>query len=143
MRCVRSLLYPMLLGLLVLCSVGALYAQTQTNQDIDLFLVNPSVAADRPNVLIIWDNTANWGQQVNGQTAYSIELQALSQRVAALTDEFNVGLMLFAESGNGTPKGGYMRFGIRQSTSANKAALQSLIAGLNINADKGSGAYYG
>ena len=34
----------------------------QTNQDIDLFLVNPAVAPDRPNVLIIWDNTANWGQ---------------------------------------------------------------------------------
>jgi len=43
------------------------------------FLINPAVAADRPNVLIIWDNTANWGQQVTSQTAYSIERQALSQ----------------------------------------------------------------
>jgi type IV pilus assembly protein PilY1 len=114
----------------------------QTNQDIDLFLVNPSVAGDRPNVLIIWDNTANWGQQVNGQTAYSIELQALSQRMSALTDQFNVGLMLFSESGNGTPKGSYMRFGVRQTTAVNKTALASLISSLDINADKGSGAYY-
>src|SRR5690242_2654607 len=38
----------------------------QTNQDIDLFLVNPAVAAGRPNVLIIWDNTANWGATGGG-----------------------------------------------------------------------------
>ena len=69
------------------------------------FLINPAVAADRPNVLIIWDNTANWGQQVTSQTAYSIERQALSQVVSALNDDFNVGLMLFTESGNGTDGG--------------------------------------
>src|SRR3954453_7122740 len=114
----------------------------QTNQDIDLFLVNPAVAADRPNVLIIWDNSANWGQQVSGNTAYSIEKQALSEVIATLNDDFNVGLMLFSESGNGTGKGGYLRFGMRQSTSAHKAALTSLINGLDIGTDKGAGAYY-
>src|SRR5262249_31220099 len=92
----------------------------QTSQDIDLFLVNPAVAADRPNVLIIWDNTANWGQQVTGQMAYSFEKQALSQVIPALNSDFNVGLMLFTESGNGTPKGAYMRFGVRQSSTVNK-----------------------
>src|SRR3989442_962805 len=78
------------LALLGLVMVVPAYAQTvpgQTNQDIDLFLVNPTVAADRPNVLIVWDNTANWGQQVSSQTAYSIERQALSQVVAALNDD--------------------------------------------------------
>ena len=40
----------------------------QTNQDIDLFLNNPAIPANRPNVLIVWDNTANWGQQVNGRS---------------------------------------------------------------------------
>src|SRR5690349_1451639 len=114
----------------------------QINQDIDLFLINPAVAADRPNVLIIWDNTANWGQQVTHQTAYSIERQALSQVVSALNDDFNVGLMLFTESGNGTPKGAYMRFGVRQSTALNKTALAGLINGLDVNADKGSAADY-
>ena len=132
-------------GLVLSAAANLACAQTvpgQTNQDIDLFLVNPAVAADRPNVLIIWDNSANWGQQVSGNTAYSIEKQALSEVVAALNDDFNVGLMLFSESGNGTGKGGYPRFGVRQSTSANKAALTSLINGLSIGADKGAGAYY-
>lgn len=113
-----------------------------TNQDIDLFLVNPAVAADRPNVLIIWDNTANWGQQVIGQTAYSIEKRALSQVITALSSDFNVGLMLFTESGNGTPKGGYVRFGVRQITATNAAALSGLISALDINNDKGSAADY-
>ena len=132
-------------GLVLSAAANLACAQTvpgQTNQDIDLFLVNPAVAADRPNVLIIWDNSANWGQQVSGNTAYSIEKQALSEVIAALNDDFNVGLMLFSESGNGTGKGGYPRFGVRQSTSANKAALTSLINGLSIGADKGAGAYY-
>jgi type IV pilus assembly protein PilY1 len=114
----------------------------QTNQDIDLFLINPAIAPDRPNVLIIWDNTANWGQQVGGQAAHSIEKQALSQVISALSADFNVGLMLFAEPGAGTSKGGYVRFGVRQSTTANATMLANLISSLNINADKGSGAYY-
>jgi type IV pilus assembly protein PilY1 len=134
------------LALLLLSLTMPVHAQTipgQTNQDIDLFLINPSVAAGRPNVLIIWDNTANWGQQVTSQTAYSIEKQALSQVISALNDDFNVGLMLFTESGNSTPKGGYVRFALRQSTIANKTALATLVSGLNINADKGAAADYG
>ena len=79
----------------------------QTNQDIDLFLTTPAIPANRPNVLIVWDNTANWGQQINGQTAYSFEASALRSMVQALSDQFNVGLMLFAESGAGANiKGG-------------------------------------
>ena len=57
----------------------------QTNQDIDLFLTNPAIPANRPNVLIVWDNTANWGQQVNGKTAYSFEAAALTNAVQTLT----------------------------------------------------------
>ena len=131
----------LLLGALVLPS----HAQTipgQTNQDIDLFLVNPAVAADRPNVLIIWDNTANWGQQVSGNTAYSLELAAIKQVVSTLNADFNVGLMLFAEPGIGTTKGAYVRFGLRQTTGANQTALVNLVNSLNINSDKGSNAHY-
>src|SRR5689334_19369563 len=103
----------------------------QTNQDIDLFLVNPAIAADRPNVLIIWDNTANWGQQVSGNTAYSFELQALKTVVTSLSDQFNVGLMLFSEAGNGAnTKGAYVRYAVRQMTSGNRTALANLINSL-------------
>src|SRR4030095_11753879 len=74
-------------------------------------------------------------------TAYSIEQQALSQVISALNDDFNVGLMLFTESGSGTPKGSYVRFGVRQTTSINKTALLNLVNSLDINGDKGSAAY--
>ena len=30
------------------------------NDDTDIFLANPNVTANRPNVLIFIDNTANW-----------------------------------------------------------------------------------
>src|SRR5690349_15420447 len=140
--CTLARLAATLLSLCLALPAHADSVPGQTNQDIDLFLVNPAVATGRPNVLIVWDNTANWGQQVVGQTAYSLEKQALSQVISGLNADFNVGLMLFTESGNNTPKGGYMRFGVRQSNVTNKTALASLISGLDINADKGAASDY-
>ena len=39
---------------------AAMSAFDPVNDDTDIFLANPSIAAERPNVLIILDNTANW-----------------------------------------------------------------------------------
>ena len=59
----------MALALMVSSLVHAAALVGQVNDDTDLFLVNPSLPAQRPNVLIIWDNTANWSQSVGGSTA--------------------------------------------------------------------------
>ncbi len=109
--------------------------------DTDLFLVNAAVAQQRPNVLIILDNTANWNQP------FTFEKAALVSVVNGLTDQFNVGLMLFTETGHGNPNpdGAYMRYAIRQMTAdangvnGNKTNLANLVNGLDILADKSNG----
>lgn len=100
--------------------------------DTDLFTVNPAITAERPNVLIIMDNTANWnGPFVN-------EKAALVSAVTALDDKFNVGLMMFTETGgaNKGPDGGYVRYAVRQMTAANKLNLTALVNGLDAGNDK-------
>src|SRR6185369_16576926 len=91
-------------------------------EDIDIFLANPSITAERPNVLILLDNTANWN------TPFSVEKAALVSVVNSLNDGYNVGLMMFPETGNPNDNvdGGYVRFAVRQMTTANKAALASM-----------------
>src|SRR5687767_5958601 len=98
----------------LLCAVWGLLAGASTawgfdpsNQDIDLFLVNPATSPARPNVLILLDNTANWNQ------AFANEKLALANVVNALNDHYNVGLMMFPETGspNDSTDGGYVRFG--------------------------------
>ena len=72
-----------------------------------------------PNVLFIVDNTANWN------TPFDNEKAALVSTVLGLNDNYNVGLMMFTETGggNGNPDGGYVKFAVRQMTTANKAVL--------------------
>ena len=43
---------------------AALSAFDPVNDDTDIFLANPNIAAERPNVLIILDNTANWNNEI-------------------------------------------------------------------------------
>ena len=109
------------------------------NDDTDLFRNNPNIPAERPNVLIILDNTANWN------TAFTNEKSALVSVVNGLDSAFNVGLMLFPETGGGNDNidGGYVKFAMRQMTSANKAALASIVGNLDINADKGNNSTIG
>ncbi|MBF0379912.1 MAG: hypothetical protein HQL69_02785 [Magnetococcales bacterium] len=106
------------------------------NDDTDLFLTNPNITSDRPNVLIILDNTANWN------LAFDNEKSALVSVVSSLNDIFNVGLMLFPETGGGNigNDGGYVRYGIRQMTNANKTVLADVVNGLGKLADKGNNA---
>lgn len=125
---------PLSLIVALICFVISLQSHAE---DTDLFLTPPS-AAQRPNVLIVVDNTANWN------TAFSAEMSALASVVGGLTDQVNVGIMMFSEtgSGNGSPDGAYVRSAIRQMTNTNKAALVSLIEHLSKNGDKGNAAKF-
>lgn len=92
------------------------------HQDIDIFMTNPSISSERPNVLIILDTSANW------QTYFSSEKTALISVVNGLTDQYNVGL---ATNAGGSIEGSYLRYAVRQMTSTNKTALSSLANDLN------------
>ena len=106
------------------------------NDDTDLFLANPALSAPRPNVLIFLDNTANWNSR------FTIEKLALSKVFANLSDNFNVGLMMYTETGagNGGADGAYVRAAVRQMTAANRLAMASLITSFDQIGDKGNNA---
>ena len=129
-------------GASFVAAVASSFAQTGpdlVNDDSDLFLANANNAAERPNVLIVLDNTANWNQ------AFTNEKAALVSVVQGLSDAYNVGLMMFPETGspNDSVDGGYVRFGVRQMTATNKNALATMVGNLGINADKGNNATTG
>jgi Tfp pilus tip-associated adhesin PilY1 len=113
---------------------AALSAFDPVNDDTDIFLANPNIAAERPNVLIILDNTANWNN------AFTNEKNALVSVINGLSDQFNVGLMMMAETGgsNDNVDGGYIRYHVRQMTNTNKTALSSLVNNLDKLGDKGN-----
>ncbi len=106
------------------------------NDDTDIFLANPNITSQRPNILIYVDNTANWS------SAFANEKAALKAVVDNLSDLFNVGLMFFPETGNPNDQvdGAYVRYGIRQMTDDNKTVLSSIVDGLDTNADRGNNA---
>ncbi len=102
-------------------------------EDIDIFLANPAITAQTPNVLIILDNTANWN------TPFVAEKTALVSLVTGLKDNlFNVGLMMYTESGgaNKGPTGGSMRYAVRRMNSTHKPQLAALVNGLDQLNDK-------
>ena len=104
------------------------------NDDTDIFLANPNVPSQRPNILLYIDNTANWN------TAFTNEKNALVSVVNNLSDQFNLGLMMFPETGNPNDNvdGAYIRFGVRQMNTANKAVLSNIVNIFDINGDKGN-----
>jgi Tfp pilus tip-associated adhesin PilY1 len=117
--------YLLALGLMAVCA-SPFAVFDPVNDDTDLFRNNPNIPAERPNVLILLDNTANW----SSGDKFSSEKTALVNTVAALDSSFNVGLMIFTQGGNcatSSTNGGYVRFGIRQLTTANKAALTQVV----------------
>jgi type IV pilus assembly protein PilY1 len=105
-------------------------------EDIDLFMVPTPDDADKPNVLIIVDNTANWNQ------AFANEMAALAETFAALpADQFRIGIMFSAETGspNNSIAGGYVRAAVRLMSSANKITYKTLITSLDKQKDAGNG----
>lgn len=119
---------------LALCLMTALSAQAQYTSDIDIYSGNSTT--DRPNVLILLDNTANWN------TAFPNEIAALKSTISGLAaDKFNVGLMLFTETGNpnSNEDGGYVRAAIRTMDSNYKTKFQAMLDGFDVVGDKSNG----
>ncbi len=115
-------------------------------EDTDLFMsAPPDTDPANPNVLIVLDNSANWSATLAAGTKFDAEIAALDTVLGGLDDQYNVGLMLFGETGNGnqTPVTSYMRYAVRTMDVLNRPKLQSLVTGLDINSDKGSNAPYG
>ncbi|HEY5930594.1 MAG TPA: hypothetical protein VIU02_09815 [Burkholderiales bacterium] len=106
------------------------------NDDTDLFLANPAYSAERPNVLIFLDNTANWN------TRFDNEKTALAKIFSDSSDAFNIGLMMYTETGAGNSgaDGAYVRGGVRQMTTTNRSAMSALITSFDKLADKGNNA---
>src|SRR5688572_32739182 len=77
---------------IMLGAAVALAVFDPVNDDTDIFLANPTIAAERPNVLIVVDNSANWN------SPFDNEKNALVQVVNGLTDQYNVGLMIMSDS---------------------------------------------
>jgi type IV pilus assembly protein PilY1 len=150
----------LLLGACALVAAG-----TARAEDIDIY-VGANLSADKPNVLFIWDSSANWGANVSGaptchykddgvDTAdgptpqgkkFSIEKCALYNAIDALpvaedgTALFNVGVLLMNEPNNA---GAYPRVRFLPLTKENKAVYKDFIKNLSVNTDKGSNADYG
>src|SRR6266571_856201 len=105
-------------------------------EDIDIFLANPSFTAQLPNVLLMLDNTANWNN------AFANEKSALVTVVKGVSQDFNMGLMLFNESGQPDNHGAYVRFAIRHMDGVkfgvNQSALMNIVNNLDQLGDKGN-----
>ncbi len=119
--------------------IASLCFSVSQAEDIDLFVGSSSGSVDKPNVLIVLDNTANWN------TPFPDEKAALVTLVNSLDERFNVGLMMFSETGgaNGIIDGGYVRFAVRNMTAANKTALANLVNALDVGDDKSTGGKLG
>ena len=61
---------------IMLGATVALAVFDPVNDDTDIFLANPTIAAERPNVLIVVDNSANW----NSTARSSVETSKRSAR---------------------------------------------------------------
>src|SRR5687767_13526321 len=109
-------------------------------EDIDIFTINPTVSGQRPNVLIILDSSANWAStdSVAGGKKYQHVAAAMVSTIGGLTDQFNVGLMMYAETGNPNDNvdGGVMRAGVRQMTATNRQKLVDFFANVDADFDK-------
>jgi type IV pilus assembly protein PilY1 len=135
-------------------------------EDIDIFGRTP-VENELPNVLIMWDSSANWGANIpvpncsyddrsggpkatapdkEQGTKFAIEKCAIYNVVYALdvnadgSARYNVGLFLFNESG--APQGGYPRRQFLPLTATNKSLLLDTIRNIAINVDKANNAPY-
>ena len=152
------------LGLRLLCVVSAtvlVSAGPSYAEDIDIYVAN-AANSDRPNVLIILDNSANWNANLVHNCKYSenevptnqgpaenaakVGLQkcALHNVIDALPTGpsgeayFNVGLMLFSPSGSSVD-GAYPRIAIVPVSDAEKAGMKATIREISHKTHGGNG----
>jgi type IV pilus assembly protein PilY1 len=142
-------------------------ASVAAAEDIDIF-ARVSPQNDLPNVLLMWDSSANWGANIpvgncsylDGSggpkatapdkeqgTKFGIEKCALYNVIYMLDPKkpgdparFNIGLELFNESGSA--QGAYPRKALVPLTWENKAELLNAIRNVAINADKANNSPY-
>lgn len=101
MNNIRKRILPALMALsLVLSPINTIA------EDIDIFTGASAGSSDRPNVLIVLDNTANWSResqkwQPTGTTQGEAELRAIMSVLDTIGTDVNVGLMEFATDGSG------------------------------------------
>ena len=117
-------------------------------EDIDLYSAAQASTAGLPTVIVILDNTANWGSTIGATKKFNIVQSALAAAITSQpTNTLRVGLMLFNETGGsalsggqptGSHDGAYVRYAVRTLDATTKASLVSVINGLNINSDKGA-----
>ena len=101
--------------------------------DIDLFKGGTPITGQKPNVLIIVDNSANWNRNDQGWPIGKqgeSELQAMSNVIGGLTGDVRIGLAMFVKGTGSTKDGGYVRFAIRDMTATNRAAFQAMLSGI-------------
>jgi Tfp pilus tip-associated adhesin PilY1 len=139
MNKIKRCLCLLLAGLLTFAPMHAYPAFDPVNDDTDIFIANPNATSSRPNVLVIVDNTANWN------TPFTNEKNALVQVFNSLNENFNVGLMMMAETGspNDNVDGGYVRYHVRQMTGQNRTALAQIVNGLDRIGDRSNNAGHG
>ncbi|HVE50920.1 MAG TPA: hypothetical protein VNG69_15055, partial [Casimicrobiaceae bacterium] len=151
---------------LVALFLAATLGTSARAEDIDIFAGLP-IDNELPNVLIIWDNSANWSASIGvpdcsfvdggGPKASSpgkeqgfkmaIEKCAIYNVIDALPTgpsgeaRFNIGLMLFNES-PASHSGGYPRKQFVPLTAANKTVYKNLIRNITIGGDKGNNAAF-
>jgi type IV pilus assembly protein PilY1 len=128
--------------LLALLGLGLLLSPAGRGQDIDLYVGVPPGASNQPRVLIILDNTANWGKD-DGALFTNLKA-ALSSTVNNLNANVKVGLMLFTEpgGGNSNDKGAYVRAAVRALDGVYKPKLKALVDSIDNGDDKGDKALW-
>lgn len=121
-------------------------------EDIDIFTGDSAGVSERPNVLIVLDNTSNWARQSQqwpgGLTQGQAEVRSIKNVLDSIGSDINVGVMEFVTNGDANNIGGFMRFPILPMDAANKAALKAemdeIFSDINgTNEKRNSGTPYG
>jgi type IV pilus assembly protein PilY1 len=131
--------------------IAAAYPLLAAGEDIDLFQGGTEITGNRPNVLFIVDNSANWARNDQGWPGGvkqgEAELSALVKVVGQQTSNIRMGLLMFT-NGQNTNGGGYVRFGLREMNKAlamdssgnpitdsvtNATKLQTILRGIRPN----------
>ena len=114
----KALSTVLLASTVVSCAVHA--------DDIDLYVGGEQSTGAAANVLIVLDNSTNWAAMsqhwTDGSTQGESELQTLSEIANTLTDNVNVGLMIF-----GRDDGGLVRSSIREMNATNRPVFKQIL----------------
>ncbi|HXG29475.1 MAG TPA: PilC/PilY family type IV pilus protein [Nevskiales bacterium] len=128
----RRVSTALLLALSTLLSFSTFQA---ASEDIDIFSVDFDSTVDKPNVLIILDNSANWARQSQqwpgGLQQGQSEVRAITRVLNALPDNsVNVGLLEYITGGSANDAdSGFIRYHMRPMNGTNKSALSNILYG--------------